>query len=334
MIFCTLFDSYYLDRGIILYKSLEKVTDDFKLYIFAFDDRSYEILKEMNFAKAIIIHHSEFETKELLKLKSERTKAEYCWTCTPVIINHVLTRYDESDCTYIDADMYFFSDPKPLFDEIYGSNADIVITPHRFSNSLRDRRLCKRSGKYCVEFNFFNQSLNAKDALTWWTNKCAEWCFHIYEPERFGDQKYLMKFPLLFKGVHELQHLGGCVAPWNLKQYKLVSENPVVLIEKVSELKGTDEFELILYHFQNLRFISSKYVNVSSEIHNKRLKDVVYKPYLREMVEIRKKLAENYGMEFEIKKKNSSNKLIALLQGSILRFKVRSISDIYNLEKV
>lgn len=35
MNFCTLFDSYYLDKGLALYSSLEKVSEDFTLYVFA-----------------------------------------------------------------------------------------------------------------------------------------------------------------------------------------------------------------------------------------------------------------------------------------------------------
>lgn len=70
-----------------------------------------------------------------------------------------------------------------------------------------------------MEFNYFDQTPNARKALTWWKERCAEWCFHLYEPERMGDQKYIEKFPTLFDGVHELQHLGGGVAPWNLRQY-------------------------------------------------------------------------------------------------------------------
>ena len=46
MNFCTLFDSYYLDKGLALYRSLEKVSEDFTLYVFCFDEDSYEILKK------------------------------------------------------------------------------------------------------------------------------------------------------------------------------------------------------------------------------------------------------------------------------------------------
>lgn len=331
MIFTTLFDSYYLDRGLLLYRSLENVTDDFKLYIFCFDDKSYEILQEYDLKHAILVHHSEFEDEALLKLKKERTKAEYCWTCTSVTIKYVLEHFGEPNCTYIDADMYFFSNPRVLFDEIEQNHADIVITPHRFSDSHRDKRLCKRSGKYCVEFNYFNTTNNAMEALDWWIAKCAEWCFHIYEPERMGDQKYLEKFPVLFKGVHELEHLGGGMAPWNLKQYKLYSKAEDIVLETKS---GNEKFSLVFYHFQNLRFLSENIVNVSSEIHDKKLKDTIYVPYLRGLVQIREELTSKYGMKYEVKKRNSSNRFIAFLQGTVLRFKIRSLSDIYRLKRL
>lgn len=326
--FCTLFDSYYLDKGLVLYQSLEKVNKDFRLYIFCFDDRSYELLGKMGLTHAILVHHSEIETETLLQLKKERSKAEYCWTCTPVIIEHVLTKYQEESCTYIDADMYFFADPQLLYDEIEAHKAHVVITPHRFTDSLNDRRLCKRSGKYCVEFNYFDQSKEAWEALTWWKERCFEWCYHLYEPERMGDQKYLEKFPVLFQGVHELAHLGGGVAPWNLRQYTICDqhENDQIILRENCTGK---EFPLVFYHFQNLRYIREDLVNVCSGTHSKKTKDAIYPLYLDQIKKARKDLAE-YGVEFSVKKIYSSNPLIAILQGNVLRFKVKSLSDIYH----
>lgn len=328
MNFCTLFDSYYLDKGIALYRSLERVTEDFTLYIFCFDDKSFEILKKLNFKNSIILHHSNIEDERLLKLKEERSKAEYCWTCTPVIIEYVLKYYNVESCTYIDADMYFFFDPQILFDEIVLKHANIVITPHRFTNSWNDQRLMKRSGKYCVEFNYFDQSENAKKALIWWKERCLEWCFHLYEPERMGDQKYLEKFPSLFDNVHEIQHIGAGVAPWNLHQYFLVDNNQSI---QLKEKKTGKVFPLVFYHFQNLRYINENTVNISSGTYSKKTKDAIYIPYLKSLELIRKELKQLFGIEFSVKKIYSSNKLIAFMQGNVLRFKVKSLSDIYNL---
>lgn len=340
MNFCTLFDSYYLDKGIALYQSLEKVSGDFHLYIFCFDDRSNEILKDMKLERATILHHSDIEkeTDKLLELKKERSKAEYCWTCTPVIIEYVLKHYPVESCTYIDADLYFFSNPQILFDEIKEADANIVITEHRFSDSPKDRRYLRRSGKYCVEFNYFDQSENAKKALNWWKEKCFEWCYHLYEPERMGDQKYLEKFPGLFNGVHELQHLGGGTAPWNLAQYELVSGSNTQSANdsmgvNLKEKKSGKEFPLVFYHFQNIRYLSDKKVNINSCTHSNPLKRAIYLPYLSNIEQVRKELMPQ-GVDFSVKKSYSSNPLIAFIQRNILQYKIRSFSDIYNLEEI
>lgn len=330
MTFCTLLDSYYLDKGLALYDSLERCTEGFRLYLFCFDDKAFDVLKGLKLKHAVIIHHRDIEDEELLKLKKERSKAEYCWTCTPVIIEYVLEHYKEPSCVYIDSDLYFFRSPEVLFDEIKEAGAHIGIMEHRFKDDWKGRRLCQRSGKYCVEFNYFDQSKEAWEALKWWKERCFEWCFHLYEAERMGDQKYLEKFPKLFQGVHEFGHLGAGVAPWNLGQYEFIrteKEAPVL-----AEKKTGTEFPLVFYHFQNLRYLSENKVNISSGTHSKETKDAIYRPYLREIEHNRRRLKE-FGISFSVKKVYSSNKLIAFLQGNVLRFKVKSLTDLYQLEQ-
>lgn len=330
MTFCTLLDSYYLDKGLTLYRSLENCAEAFRLYIFCFDDKAFEVLNELKLKHAVITHHSEIEDEELLRLKKERSKAEYCWTCTPVIIEYVLKHYKEPSCVYIDSDLYFFRSPQVLFDEMTRGSANIGIMEHRFKDDWNGRRLCRRSGKYCVEFNYFDQSENAWEALKWWKERCFEWCFHLYEADRMGDQKYLEKFPELFHGVYEFQHLGGGVAPWNLGQYRMKrgESKPPVLVEKKTGM----EFPLIFYHFQNIRYLSENKVNISSGTHSKETKDAIYRPYLAEIERSRREL-KRYGITFGVKKIYSSNKLIAFLQGNVLRFKVKSLTDLYGLEQ-
>lgn len=81
----------------------------------------------------------EFETPELLKVKTERTRAEYCWTCSSWSIKYVLEKYKEKVCTYIDADMMFFSNPQDVFDQMYARNCSIIIVPHRFESEEEEK---------------------------------------------------------------------------------------------------------------------------------------------------------------------------------------------------
>ena len=63
MIFCTLFDSNYLDKGLALYKSLKNVMKSFKLYILAMDERSNTILNSLHLNNTAIIELSSFIKK-------------------------------------------------------------------------------------------------------------------------------------------------------------------------------------------------------------------------------------------------------------------------------
>lgn len=283
--FCTLFNSKYLSRGLALYYSLEKVCRDFHLYIFAFDDTTYKILTELNLIHATIVSLSQLEDEELLRVKPGRTIAEYCWTATPSTIYYVIKNFNVESCTYIDADIYFYSSPQVIFDEL--GNDSILITEHRYSPLYRREE--KKSGKYCVQFISFRNDKYGMEALSWWKDQCIAWCYNRVEDGKFGDQKYLDDWTTRFKKVHVLQHVGGGLAGWNVSQYDFIKDKENFYgIEKRSGTK----FDIIFYHFHYLKFYTNGKLQLGPRIISSDVKNYFYKPYLIELNEIRKKVLD------------------------------------------
>lgn len=227
--FCTLYNSNYAAKGLAMYWSLRKVCPEFMLYVFAFDDTLAEALMKMALPNMMVVTLKEFEDEDLLRVKPTRTAGEYCWTCSSSTIYYCLTHYDIDHCTYIDADLYFYSNPQVLIDEM--GNDDVLITSHRYSPQYKSE---EKAGKYCVQFMTFKNTARGMKVLEWWRKACLDWCYNRYEDGKFGDQKYLDDWPTRFEGVHELEHLGGGVAPWNMQQYAFSKEVRV----KSEEVRG------------------------------------------------------------------------------------------------
>ena len=288
--YCTLFDSFYLSRGLVMYESLKKHTKNFHLYIFAFDDLSCNILRDKNLEKVTVISLSEFETLELLAVRESRTKAEYCWTCTPWIIKHVFEKYKVQECTYIDSDLMFYDNPLILLDEMK-PGATTLITEHRYSK-LEKIYEEKRAGKFCVQFIAFNTSSESKKILNKWANQCIDWCYNRYEDGKFGDQKYLDEWPHKYKGVHILENEGGGVAPWNVKKYKFIEKDGEIFIEKK---KSKKIFKLVFFHFQSLRLKDDTTADMGWHYINRKLRKIIYSAYINNLIDIEKMLAENYS---------------------------------------
>ncbi|MCX6138242.1 MAG: glycosyl transferase [Ignavibacteriales bacterium] len=290
MVFCTLFDSNYLSRGLTLYYSLERVCPEFHLYIFAFDERSDRVLRALNLPHATIVPLREFEDERLLAIKGTRSRAEYCWTCTSSTILHVLERYQEPMCTYLDADMMFFSSPQPLFDEL-GSDS-VIITEHRYTPRY-DKSIL--SGKYCVQFVTFRRDERGLKALRWWRERCLEWCYARYEDGKFGDQLYLDDWTDRFEGIHVLRHLGGGMAAWNVQQYRIHSgKNGLV----GREIKSGEEFDVIFYHFHYVRFFVNGLVDLGRRVLSEEAKSLLYVSYLKEL-ERAKQVAAGVDASFD-----------------------------------
>jgi hypothetical protein len=275
--FCTLFDSNYLSRGIAMYDSLKRNCSNFHLYIIAFDDKAYAILNKLALENITIISLKEFENEKLLAVKLTRSRAEYCWTCTPSTILYIFNTYKVENCTYIDADLYFYSSPQVLFDEMNGKS--VLITQHRFTPKY-DRS--KIAGKYCVQFMTFKNNPDGLKVLNWWVDACLEWCYDRYEDGKFGDQKYLDDWIVRFKGiVHDLAHLGGGMAPWNIQQYEITDTTNDQLYFKT--IDGAVNFQAVFFHFHYVRFYENDLVDLGWLRFEKEIIYTLYGNYLKEL---------------------------------------------------
>lgn len=294
--FCTLFDHKYLDKGLALYKSLVNVCDDFELFVLAMSNRCYEILEDLNYPHLKPIALADFEDEELLRVKPTRKMGEYCWTCSSSLILYVLRRYKPEYCTYLDADLYFYSDPKVIIKEMISKNASVQIIGHRFDSKLAGRE--EQVGKYCVEFDTFKNDDKGLMLLTKWRNQCLEHCSLDGDGIYWGDQKYQDHWCEDYGFVIETENLGAGIAPWNVRQY---SSRGKYLYNK--QFKKT--CSLVFYHFENIEY-KTRYkvdINVSGLIRSDFFfVRKLYKAYLKEVDKNKDLLFRLYDLDILLQK--------------------------------
>jgi hypothetical protein len=272
--FCTYFDRRYLPHALALVDSLRRHCPDFRLWALCFDDDAYAALRALAIANVTPIGLAEFEDGDdaLAAAKHNRSTVEYYFTCTPSLPLFVLRQHDQVDAiTYLDADLLFFADPTPLFEEI--GSSQVAIIPHRFPSA---NSRFERFGIFNVGWLTFRRSAAAIACLTWWRERCLEWCFDREEPSRFADQKYLDDWPSRFESVHVVRHKGANVASWNLANYDMTHRDGKVFV---------DDEPLIFFHFHHLKRRRTWLFETDFAPHgarlNRVLKQHVFTPYCR-----------------------------------------------------
>ena len=282
--FCTYLDSNYLVKGLALYRSLIRHTASFRFWVLCFDDLAYETLKVLSLPRVVPISLKDFEEgdKELLQAQKNRSRIEYYFTCTPSLPLYILRNCPEVDViTYVDADLFFFSDPSPIYEEL--GDKSILIVGHRFPTHHRQ---LERFGIYNVGLLSFRRDNNALQCLNWWRKSCIEWCYDRVEDGRFADQKYLDDWPARFLKVVVLQHKGAGLAPWNVAGYSLGLENGRVLIDSQC---------LVFFHFHGFKKIGRLLYDPNLALYGVHsdsiLKGHIYKAYIRELHSINRRMS-------------------------------------------
>ncbi len=240
--FCTPVTLGYVPRALVLYRSLADVCPSFRLHAFCMDEATKVLLDRMSLSAVVTVSREELEGYDpaLGAVRPSRTDAEYCWTAKATMCRFVFDREPNvQTIAYADADLMFFRDPGPLFEEL--GRDSVLVVPHRFPPG---RGWEETYGEYNAGFVAFRHDQTAEAVLSWWRERCLEWCYARAEKGRLWDQKYLDEWPRRFPGVHVLRHPGGGLAPWNTVTHRLTKRDGSVTV---------DGQPLIFFHYQSLR---------------------------------------------------------------------------------
>jgi hypothetical protein len=241
--FCTLFDSSYLFKGLVMLRTLRQSCAGAQVFVLCMDEMCRRILAQLSLPGVTCISLPEIESAELLVAKKDRNIAEYCWTLSASLPAWVMDRHPEVDqITYVDADLMFYSSVEPLFEEI--GTSSIAIIEHRFTPRLK---YLEENGRFCVEWVSFRRDQEGLACLDRWRKQCIDWCYARLENGRMGDQKYLDEWPDRYSSTCVLQHPGAGLAPWNYPNYRIEQAHDGHLI--------VDGRSLIFYHFHQFQLL-------------------------------------------------------------------------------
>lgn len=276
--YCTYFDHRYLPRGLALYASMRRHCQPFKLWALCLSDEAHEFLTALALPGLMPVSLAELEAHdpELLRAKSNRTTIEYYFTCSSALMAALFDMHREIEVlTYLDSDLYFFTRPDVIFEEF--RDASTYIVPHNFSKRNEDLLW---GGLYNVGWVSFRRDADGLACLAWWRRSCLEWCHDYVEGDRFGDQRYLEKFPERFARVAIARHPGINTAPWNLDRYRLgVGADGVPTV---------DGMPIIFFHFSGLKRIASflwrtSHLRFGAPM-DRQVRSLLYAPYLADLL--------------------------------------------------
>lgn len=288
--FCTYFDRNYLGRALAMWESLTAVSRGRQIRLFALclDEIAYEMICRLDVPGIIPVSLQDVEQyyPELSVAKANRSKIEYYFTLTPHLVSFLLESQPSLESlTYLDSDLYFFSDWMPLFSEM-GADS-VLIIPHRFPERLREREV---NGRFNVGWITFKKDDTGRACAAWWRVRCWEWCYDRHEGGRFADQKYLDVWPELFPSVCISENIGANVAPWNVENYFVTADRNGVKV---------DGLLLIFYHFQGYRWVSQWLLDpglcVYERLCPKVFANKVLRVYAKAVVRLSKKLTREFG---------------------------------------
>lgn len=275
--FCTLFDSAHLSRGLALHRSLVAHGGTFELTVLTLDEATDAALRAQGLPQVRLLSLETLLAAQpaLAAARRDRTKDEFYATCKPGLLRHLLPAVPRGQLlTLLEADLFFFQSPEPVFMEI--GAASIAITPCHYSS---EQAHLLHYGRFNAGWVSLRHDAVGESCAADWAGRCAAWCFRILEPDRYADRKYLDAWPDRYAGTAIIGHRGVNAGPWSVQANAVRSAAGVQL----------GDTPLVCFHFSGLTHLDRGLYDAG--LHRQgatltpELRELVYRPYLRQLHE-------------------------------------------------
>jgi hypothetical protein len=269
---CTYFDRGYLAQGFALWASLARHDAAAVLWVLALDADTAAVLRACGEDRLRVVALDELLAADaaLAAGQATRSRAEFIFALTPCLVRHLFNTHPEiGQMLYLDADLFFFADPAPIWSEL--AAGAVLIVPHRYPAWHDD---AARYGRFNVGVVGFRRDPNGRACVEWWRDRCLESTALAADGVRYGDQKYLDEWPGRFGGVVEAKHPGVNVAPWNWARHHFARE--------ADGRVCVDGEPLIVFHFAQFKRISESWFDsgqLEYGIMPRALRAWLYEPY-------------------------------------------------------
>jgi hypothetical protein len=265
-----MFDGNYLPQALAMATSLKMFLPEAMIAGVFLGSDSTEIENLTCFDRVFSEKEIALEFPELELAKTSRSRVEFIFTLTPHVVEFAKRTLECSEVVYLDADLFFFSNPSKYL----SPNTDhvaCVVTPH--SHLGRNKRLAKY-GTFNVGWVGFNFNAGGQKVLDFWREACLEWCHDYADSGRYADQGYLDWFPNLGVKTWIVDDGSLNLGPWSRMTARISpgSDSPLV-----------GDAPLVCYHFQGMQIrgrVFLPYLWSYRRVFSGNLKRLVYQPYL------------------------------------------------------
>lgn len=271
--FCTLLDEQSLPRVLALHRSLRAHANGGEMIVLCLDEPTVTTLRRHNppgmrllTLEALLRPHP-----RLAAARMDRTASEFRLTCKSWLVHASLPEVPPGEwLTYVDASLYFFHSPKPVFEALDHASVAIVSRRHPAAWSILEQQ-----GKYEPGWISLRHDPTGLRCAADWADRCAEWCYLHHMADRFAEQKYLDRWPHQFPGTHILATPGLNLCPGNLGTGTL-SAGPCLNNEPI-----------VCFNFSELTHLAHQLYDPCLHRYGQTLtpdlRRWIYQPYLREL---------------------------------------------------